>query len=334
MTIGSSNIVFCVAEAGTGKTFTGDYLDLFHGFAHVDGDLAYRSNDDLKMRDSCKEFATRIIEGRKLYPQLKDPNSSDDLAGLEEYWDPVYQMLVDSALEAAKTNDNVVITHYAPYQDDRDFVMNKLKEGGAQNVTMLFLSMDKKKKLEGLYHRSKRQAEASGSTLGDWLRLQEWEGKGEPTMEEYIEHSGKPGKIGDMATDGPPSYAKIVDVTGRDVTAINGVDSALGLLRSCKESYEEIVKKVVARDHKRDEETPYRWDLLTEIYKDTKKALANAATDEEKKQIKRRSSLLTALELKTGRLSILLDDSSADHLKNKRRSSLIITGKIDIDINE
>jgi len=333
MTIASSNIVFCVAAAGTGKTFTGDYLDLFHGFYHVDGDLVYRGAvGDPKMRDFWKETINKNVEARKLHPQLKEPKSSDDVAGLEEYWDPAYQVLVDSALVAAKTNVNVVITHYAPFQAYRDFVMNKLKEGGAQNVTMLFLSMDKKKKLEGLYHRTKRQAESMNMTLGDMLRLGDdpWDGEGEPTMEEYIEHSGKPGHIGDMATDDPPSYAKIVDVTGRDVTAIDGVDAALGLQRSCKESYDEIVKKVVARDHKRDEETPYCWDLIIGIYEDTKKALANATTDEEKKQIKRRSSILTGLELKTGRLSIASDDdSSADQLKNKRRSSLIMTGKID-----
>mmetsp|Transcript_40811 Transcript_40811/g.47056 ORF Transcript_40811/g.47056 Transcript_40811/m.47056 type:complete len:139 (+) Transcript_40811:234-650(+) len=138
--------------------------------------------------------------------------------------------------------------------------------------------------------------------------------------------------MGAMSFEDPPPHAKVVDVTSRGVAHIDGVDAALGLCRSGEESYDKIVKKVVAMDHKRDEENPYSTILVPEIEKEIKEALANAKTDEEKKQIKRRASSLIKMELMTGRLSITSNssDSDADKLKNmRRRSSLIITGKIE-----
>ena len=145
-----------------------------------------------------------------MYPTLENATSSDDLEGLEEYWGPYFQSMIDNALEAAKTYDNVVITFAAPYKIARDFVMNGLKEGGARNVTMLYLKMDEDKKLEALYHRSKRQCEAMGSTLGETMRQGDdpWDGEGEPTLQEYMEFIRRPGQLGNVPFDGPPPYAK------------------------------------------------------------------------------------------------------------------------------
>jgi len=328
MTIASSHFVYCVAMPGTGKTFTGDYLDLIHGFHHVDGDLAFRSQYTPEMREAF----TKMVEGGHRYPILKDFKSSDDIAEFEEYWGPLFQVRVDSALEAAKTNDKVVITFADGFQVQRDFVFKKLKEGGAKNITLLCLSMDQDKKLESLYHRAVRQCDAMGITVGDFMRMGEWEGKGEPTMEVYKSFMNRPGALGIFSVfEDLPSHAKIVDVTNRDVTHIDGVDAALGLFRSGEESYDEIVKQVVAMDHKRDEENPYCMTLFPEIEKEVKEALASANTDKEKKQIKRRASSLIKLELMTGRLSITStsSDSDANESKNMRRSSLIITGKIE-----
>jgi len=237
-----------------GKTFTGDYLDVIHGFQHVDGDLGFRSQMTPKMR----EAVTKWIELGHRYPKVKGAKSSDDVAEFEEYWGPYFQIMVDSALEAATTNDTVVITFADGYQVQRDFVFKKLKEGGAKNVTLLYLSMDQDKKLEGLYHRTVRQADASDMTLGDMMRTwMEWEGKGEPTREVFKSFINQPGKIGAMSFEEPPPHAKVVDVTSRGVAHIDGVDAALGLCRSGEESYDEIVQKVVAVNHKRDEENPF-----------------------------------------------------------------------------
>mmetsp|Transcript_21509 Transcript_21509/g.24037 ORF Transcript_21509/g.24037 Transcript_21509/m.24037 type:complete len:146 (+) Transcript_21509:18-455(+) len=140
------------------------------------------------------------------------------------------------------------------------------------------------------------------------------------------------GKLNMTLFDSPPSYAAVVDVTGRDVTAIDGVDAVLGLQRSGEESYDEIVKKVVARDHKRDAETPYSIELFPEINAEVAEALANAKSEEEKKQIKRRASSLIGMELMMNRLSITSTSSGTSNMSDKvrgmRRSSLIKTGKI------
>merc|ERR1711957_874087 len=162
-------------------------------------------------------------------------------------------------------------------------------------------------------------------------RMQEWEGKCEQTMEVYKSFNSRPGSFFGGVFEDVPSHAKIVDVTNRDVTHIDGVDAALGLFRSGEESYDEIVKQVVAMDNKRDEENPYSATLIPEIEKEVKEALANANTDKERKQIKRRASSLIKLELMTGRLSITStsSDSNANESKNMRRSSLISTGKIE-----
>mmetsp|Transcript_53459 Transcript_53459/g.59704 ORF Transcript_53459/g.59704 Transcript_53459/m.59704 type:complete len:283 (+) Transcript_53459:337-1185(+) len=280
-----------------------------------------------------RETISKGIEGQERHPNLKEPKSSDDLKGFEEYWTPLFQVMVDSALEAAKTNDKVVITFASAFKIQRDFVMNKLKEGGAKHVTLLYLDMNEDKKIEGLYHRSVIQARAAGVSLVDWVRVLGYDGDGDDlSMDEFKSFMYNGGKLNMTLFDSPPSYAAVVDVTGRDVTAIDGVDAVLGLQRSGEESYDEIVKKVVARDHKRDAETPYSIELFPEINAEVAEALANAKSEEEKKQIKRRASSLIGMELMMNRLSITSTSSGTSNMSDKvrgmRRSSLIKTGKI------
>lgn len=216
--------------------------------------------------------------------------------------------MVDNALEAAKTNDKVIMTYATPFQKPRDYVLKKLKEGGAQNVTLMYLTMDQDKKLEGLYHRTKNEAAVSGVRHGDFLYSfgeNPWAGSSDPSLEEFMTVAKKPGQLGDLAFEGPPPYATVVDVTGRDVSAIDGIDAALGLERSGDdETYDDIVKKVVAVDRKRNDEMPYNVDIvgiLAEVDKEVEEALKNAKTEEEKKGMKRRASSILKM---TGRVSI------------------------------
>ena len=159
--------------------------------------------------------------------------------------------MADRALEAAVTNDKgVVITFADFFQPSRDYLLDCLKKGGAQNVTLLFLTMDEDKKLEAIYNRTKQAAEQAGCTLGDFCKAGGfWHSDGDPTLEDFrilIKTGGNKDSKGEIPFEGPPPYAKIVDVTGRDITQLDGVDAALGLHRSNEESYEEIVKKVLA----------------------------------------------------------------------------------------
>lgn len=343
MTIDSCEFVYCVAQPGTGKTFNGDYLELVHGFAHIDGDLPFRMAHTPEMR----AVITKVIEGGKLHPKMAFENvstsCSEDLVGLEEYWGPYHETYIDAALEAGKTHKKVVITYANGFQHCREFVMDKLKEGGANHVTLLFLTIDEDTKLEDLYLRTKRQYEAMGSNLEDWAKATGWDGsEGEILSKDVFKKIVmEPGQMGAFAFEGPPSYAKVVDVTKRDVTTLDDIDTALGLQRPVEEgSYEEILKKVLARDIQRDKDTPYPFEIFPEIEKEVEEALAKAKTEDEKDQIKRRASSLISLDLKTavGRASLfstfsnsssstlsLLSDSTK--LKNKRRSSFIRTGR-------
>ena len=281
-----------------------------------------------------REMLSKFYEGRERHPILKEPKSSDDLKGLEEYWTPFFQVMVDSALEAVKTNDKVVITVASAFKIERNYVMNKLKEGGAKHVTLLYLDMNEDVKIEGLYHRSVKQARAAGVPLVDWMKVLGYDGDNDDlSMDEFKSFMSNGSTLNMTVFDGPPSYAVVVDVTGRDVTAIDGVDAVLGLQRSGEESYDEIVKKVVARDHKRDAETPYSIALFPEIEAEVVEALMNAKSEEEKKQIKRRASSLIGMELMMNRLSITSTSSDTSNMHDKvrgmRRSSLIKTGKIE-----
>lgn len=162
----------------------------------------------------------------------------------------------------------------------------------------------------------KKEAKFTGLAHGKFLDgfgENPWAGGSDPSLEEFMIVARKPGQLGDVPFEGPPPYANVVDVTGRDASAIDGVDAALGLQRSGKESYDEIAKKVVAMDRKRNEEMPYNCvDIFSEINKEFGESLKNAKTDEEKNHIKRRASSL----IKMGRLSIA-SAASSDSSPNK-----------------
>jgi len=263
---------------GTGKTFTGDYLELVHGFKHVDGDLPFRTAE----KPGMDEVNYKFFELNRKYPFLKGTRSSDEqlerckqhgikLEETEQYWEPFFQAMVDNTLEAANTNEKVVVTFKSQFRRQREFIMQKLKEGGANNVTLMCLTMNQDKKLEGIYYRTKKDAASSGMTHGGLLLgfgEEPWAGPESPTLEEFLEVAKRPGQLGDDPFELPPSYAKVVDVTARDVSTIDGVDAALGLQRPNDLTYEEIKDKVLAVDVKRNEEMPYNcMHIIAEVNK-------------------------------------------------------------------
>ena len=310
-----------------GKTFTGDYLDVVHGFSHVDGDVALRNANLPKY----KKLNAKQTENGMRYPNE---------AGDPKLYGPFFQEMVDRALEAAKKSYKVVITYAAWRQEYRDFVMDKLREGGAKDPTMLFLTMDKNVQIDGLYDRSKRQCEAIGMTIEEMAKgVLGWEGEGEVTRSVFrqILHEAdeKKKQEGIVDFDPAPSYATVVDVTTRDVTQLDRVDAALGLVRTAEAgTYEEIVEKVLAVDHKRDEETPYCAEELQAIGKEVEEKMKkeNKSAEEiaqELKQIKQRGSSLVKLERS---MSVFNSTRSSDSASSKSiRQSLIKTGKIDLE---
>jgi len=332
-----------------------DYLELIHGFYHVDGDLPLRTADQPEMKAVLKKlFQMRAIVKEK--GEDVDNLPAERMKAYEEYWGPYSQVQVDSALHAAKTHEKVVITIAQQSQICREYVMSKLKEGGATTVTMLFLTIDQDTKLEGMYHREVQEAKGAGTSLSDYVKAWslDWTHDRDPTKEEYKVLMGAPGKMGNMNFDPPPSYAKVVDVSSRDETSMDVIDAALGLHRAsvCTESYDTIVTKVCAIDTQRNEDTPYSTAVFAEIEKELQEALALAKTEDGKVQIKRRASSMVKFELQN-RLSlastlsdtVLNEDEDSDSdgdsnnknnkttkamkLKKNRRASFIQTGKIE-----
>ena len=269
--------------------------------------------------------------------QIENGNRYPNEAGDPKLYGPLFQEMVDRALEAAKKSDKVVITFATWRQGHRDFVMDKLREGGAKDPTMLFLSIDKNVLMDGYYYRTKRQCEAMGSTIEDGMKASGFEVEGELTLSvwrndiypKFME------QMGFDKFDPAPSYATVVDVSTRDVAQLDRIDAALGLVRTAEAgTYEEIVEKVLAVDHKRDEETPYRWDEVGVVAKEVEEKMKkeNKSAEEiaqELKQIKQRGSSLAKLERS---MSVFNSTrSSGPGLSKSSRRSFIMTGKIDLE---
>ena len=261
--IAAADIVFVIAEASTGKTFTGDYLDVIHGFTHVDGDGPCKN---MHKSQKYKEMIGKIIQSVSCY-LMKDEDGPDEL------WMPLYEELVSQTLEAAKHSDKVVLPHACPRKKMRDFVMKRLKEGGAKDPTLLFLTIDENIKYESMYYRSKHMFEAGGGmTLEDSLKMKGWDGDGKITIPEYKEFVKKTNSILCMPFHDAPANAKIVDVSGRDVSHLDGIDETLGLTRSHTDlTYEEIRDKVIPIDKQRDIEFASN-NNLAKLVEQTKEA--------------------------------------------------------------
>lgn len=321
MTNDAKTIVFCVANSGTGKTFTGDYIDVVHGYTHIDGDLPLRSGHIPKY----KVLGEKMIECFTKYVNEVGP---------DELWQPYMKEIAQMTLDAAKNSDRVVLTFACLKQEWRDVIMNILKNGVAEgdNVSMLYLTIDEDVKLEGLYYRTKRQVEAVGITLEDYMKSSGWEGEGDISLEEFKKFSkNTPGQMGYFICDDPPLYTKVVDVGGRDVTALDGVDKALGLERDPNLSYEDIVENVIALDLKRDEANAENYDeeAVKEWMESQKEAgKGKPEMEDELEQIKkRRSSLMKVDEINRKFSDTRISDASNVSV-NSRRQSLIMTGNI------
>jgi len=170
-------VIFCVANPGTGKSFTGDYLAVVHDFAHIDGDFPLKKQYMPEYKDIGVDFVIH----------LDYANKGED--GPEKIWKPFYDLITNSTIEAAKTSENVVLTFACQRQVYREYVMAKLKAGiksllkedqNVDNVVqMMYLTINEDVKLNGLYHRQMNLAIAGGMKLADMMRLGDgdvWDG--------------------------------------------------------------------------------------------------------------------------------------------------------------
>ncbi|KAL7491714.1 hypothetical protein ACHAWT_001980 [Skeletonema menzelii] len=301
--IKSAQIVYVFGPPGTGKTFTGDYMHVMHGYHHVDGDIPLKN---IALVPEYKEMIEKCL-------------MSDD-------WTPMYSELARLTLEGAKEHDKVVLSHATYKNEYRDHFIKKLIEGGASedNIIIVQLTIDPKVKARGLYHRTKRQAEQGGMSL-----------EGELSEEKFIELVIEAEEKDTENVFEVHPKAVMVDISGRDVTHFDNVDEALGLTRSNELSYESICAKVKPIDEARDKITMANgfFEAIAEIQaKLGNESLAIEEEGEDEKKVeemkKRRSSIVQC--------ELLVRDISASSLKNSksekvlmRRKSLIMTGKIE-----
>lgn len=258
-TIAATEIVFLVAAPSTGKTFTGDYLQVVHGFNHVDGDTPIKNMHLPKYKELAMNTFRYVI---------KYVMKGEDGPG--EQWMPYIDEIANLTLDAAKHSDNIVITIAAYRQVCRDYFIMKLKQGGAKDPTVLFLTIDEDVRLESLFSRDKQQAEAGGHTLEDVMKAKSWDGDGELTLSVYKDVM-KNNSIMCAPFQGPPPNAKIVDVSGRDISHLDGVDKALGLTRTTDQTYQEILEKVLPIDKQRDAEFMANTNMVELIEEVTRK---------------------------------------------------------------
>lgn len=264
----NARIVYVIAPSGTGKSFTGDYLALMHGFDHVDGDGPLK-NQHLPQ---YKDMAAKVWKMASEYL----PKNED---GPKELWQPYFAELARQTLRAAETSErgSVVLTHATYRKSHREYLLEKLIEGGASKdqVSVVALTIDEDVKLRGLYLRSKHLFESKGETLEGYFRdVYGWDGEGEMTCEDYVSFVRSRGALASLKFEDPPAGSKVVDVSSRNIDTLNAIDDALGLLGKRQSSwagddddddnnlaYEEIVERVKAIDAKRDEEFSKNVDI-------------------------------------------------------------------------
>ena len=307
----STQVVYIVAQAGTGKvrsyiifvcililydkihifnsfhchtentytkykqSFSGDYLQVVHGYKHIDGDGPLKSMIMPKYSDMTKDY---FASGGKSSTYFGE--------------------IANQTLDAAKDHDRVVLTHATYNQEYRDVVIDTLVDGGIHrgNITVVELTIDPVVKLRGLYHRTKRQLEQKGKTMEERHTHLEYEGN-ELTEEKYIkammEQQG--GDLSGGEFEDCPMATK-VDVSDR-VAHLSNLDEALILTRLSETkdwTYETICSQVLPLDVQRDEECVANGSmkLLLELFAELRAASQEASKEktEETKQRREESA--------------------------------------------
>ncbi|KAL7534377.1 hypothetical protein ACHAWF_004814, partial [Thalassiosira exigua] len=334
MAIGSARIVYIIAESGTGKTFTGDYLDVVHGFKHVDGDGPLKMCGLPKYREIGKNF----WKAHSMLPHIQDQEDNDTPQNL---WGPYFDECARQTLEAAKDHDRVVFTHATPRRVMQDYFVKKLVEGGApvETISLVQLTIDPDVKYRGLYYRT--GGALYGVTITEVCKAWGWEFEGEMTVEKFIDCSKKFSsyfKDSEVAFQDCTS-AKKVDVSGRDITHCDNLDAALGLTRTADWSYDKICDTVKPIDEQRAKEMAGfgSLEVMGEAMEEARKEVdPNARLDEvkvETEAAKRRRSSIIQAELINGIRQ--LSTSSIEGVNAmKRRSTLIFKGQLDVNLEE
>jgi len=255
--------------------------------------------------------------------------------GILNHQKAFFEILARLTLEAARESDNkVVLTHATYFRETRDYFRKLLADGGAKDVSTVFLKCDPKPHAKALWERMNRQAEDSGIPLGDILEF--WDANlNENTLDDFtrwfIEESDVYSAFQEVDETEQP-YT-VINNTAKDATVLDRLDEVFGIDPNkprLEGTYEEMIQTIKALDAKRDmvmmEATK---ELLEEEAnnnnKDTKAEIEMAKT-EPKKLAARRSCLLDAAKTESLRRVSSLSKSSSGSGRSSTRGSLLLTG--------
>jgi hypothetical protein len=318
--IATTKFVYLVARSGTGKSFSGDYLEAIRGWNHVDGD------EPLKMRatDPAYEDAAAKLFGGGIYDDEMNADLEAWHTNLENH-KPYFSAVANLTLQAAKDSDTVVISHATYLAQDRAFLRQCLVEAGAQDIMTLFLFTDPDVHAEALWNRTLRQAEQAGIPMKDALA---WQLAGHiedlESFKVFFREESWMYALFEEAEESEQPY-KIVNNTARDETVLDSLDEACGIDKNLSRgdgTYEEMIEKIKAKDTARDQAS---FDA------DQKKLEEKELTKEEPEKVKARLSiLLDAQKLQSVR-RLSVKGKRASLVTENSRASFIKLGKIDFD---
>ena len=144
-------------------------------------------------------------------------------------------------------------------------------------------------KLKGLYHRLKRDHEAVGSSLEEYLKAYGWDGDEELTCDEFIQYVKETnlmrwGESNACWEDIPSDYKylKTVDVSGRDISCLDTIDDTLNISKKKSEAYEDIRDNIKSIDDKRSELYAETLPFLVQLRKDAVTLSKGENVDESK----------------------------------------------------
>lgn len=307
-------------------------------------------NPDGKKVQALIDMKDMLLEEKKESDEHVDlliQNLMDMVDVFQKHGDyqPYYFELARLALNGCKqtTNGMVVLTHASLRAPARNFLRNKLLEAGAkeENITMVFLDIDRDVLNKSSWDRWQKQADAAGLSVEEFYE-QLIGVEGITDYDAWVTNwqDGIQKKRYDPPCESDHPY-KVIDVSARDMSLLDSIDDALSLNHHDRQpndlSYEEMSRAIFIVDQHRDEL------LLSDL------ADNHVMTDEEKEMERNdpkkynalRHSLMEAEKQTTiHRLSDLSEANSfvSDNVVNDdtvsgkvkyaaRRQSLLETGK-------
>ncbi|OEU06955.1 hypothetical protein FRACYDRAFT_252587 [Fragilariopsis cylindrus CCMP1102] len=259
--INATKFIIVVADPGTGKTFTGDYLQHIWNFGHVDGDQPFKQGHLKEGYETLSSDMTKAFG--KYWMKEKDAP--------KEIWQPYTDELVRLTLEMAtvtssekqkssnnNNNDsggnnknNVVLSFAMIRREMRDYTKMKLRKAGAVDVTFLFLHCTMDVLLESKWKRTLHFIEAGDLSMEEGAIFTPGL-KGEFNYTNFCKFEREFGTSGHCE---PPSISDEpyieIDVSARDRTVLNEIDKTLGLVGKRKRiiTMDDVNNVVVAENN-------------------------------------------------------------------------------------